>query len=650
MGSSVRIRAAEIIEFGNLPIAKWLTGDDGLLAVQQLQRQLLDVAAHMADGHYIIDKATLMRILDVSHTHVTALADVLTAVRPSPGLQPVTIQRSAGPSDTDGVDVHAVALFLLAQVYVRHHNMAALQPALDVWPGSSGSESAVIDGPGSPGRHQRTNHTAHFLQQRSNAVVRKELAAHLSQQRALVSGYSDFLRRSTRTLLNLCLDRPGAPGSGSTATTTISGREVDRLALLLAPVEHSDASGDQSDSPMDSLPNPFTADTWRLSRTMPIFADAPSEYEAPISQVAEWLTAHIVDDSPADAMVSSPTHSSPNRTWEAPLLPPVGQIVQGGAVDVQGVCKSTVVRGEDGFPGGTIRVSDCHDTVVYALAPLQFASIFACSDCTVVLGAVGRMVRLERCERVQLICAAARLIISSCHDCILHLAINRSPLLIGDNRFLQLAPYNTQYERLANHMEEVGVYVEPNLWDSPVSLAREHGRATPDTPTATSRGLHPHSPTGGNSSPGSPTGSSGSPLPAVSLLPPDKLLPFIIPFRGGTGSLCGGAASAANTRWSSDLGSLVGLGGSDADCQNSNGSPVPVAPPVFPLPPEYEEAKDRKVAAVADLRNAVKTAQLDDERKRELQSVIQAHFKEWLLSSGNMRQVYDLARMERNDS
>lgn len=69
---------------------------------------------------------------------------------------------------------------------------------------------------------------------------------------------------------------------------------------------------------------------------------------------------------------------------------------------------------------------------------LQFASVFACSDCTVVIGAVGRMVRLERCERVQLICAAARIIISSCHDCILHLAVNRAPLLIGDNRFLQV--------------------------------------------------------------------------------------------------------------------------------------------------------------------------------------------------------------------
>ena len=50
--------------------------------------------------------------------------------------------------------------------------------------------------------------------------------------------------------------------------------------------------------------------------------------------------------------------------------------------------------------------------------------------------------RIERCEGVQLIAAAARIIVSSCHDCILHLGINRAPLLIGDNRFLQVLPYD----------------------------------------------------------------------------------------------------------------------------------------------------------------------------------------------------------------
>lgn len=43
-------------------------------------------------------------------------------------------------------------------------------------------------------------------------------------------------------------------------------------------------------------------------------------------------------------------------------------------------------------------------------------------------------------------------------------------------------------------------------------------------------------------------------------------------------------------------------------------------------------------------------AALDDAKKRELQAVIQSYFKDWLMTSGNMRQVYDLARMEREEA
>ncbi|GFH22557.1 C-CAP/cofactor C-like domain-containing protein, partial [Haematococcus lacustris] len=42
--------------------------------------------------------------------------------------------------------------------------------------------------------------------------------------------------------------------------------------------------------------------------------------------------------------------------------------------------------------------------------------------------------------------AAARVLVSSCHDCTLHLATPRPPLLVGDCRFVKLAPFNTRYE------------------------------------------------------------------------------------------------------------------------------------------------------------------------------------------------------------
>lgn len=53
---------------------------------------------------------------------------------------------------------------------------------------------------------------------------------------------------------------------------------------------------------------------------------------------------------------------------------------------------------------------------------------------------------------------------------------------------------------------------------------------------------------------------------------------------------------------------------------------------------------------MTELRLVVKDAALDEARRRELQAAIQAHFKDWLLTSGNMRQVYDLARIERGDA
>lgn len=50
---------------------------------------------------------------------------------------------------------------------------------------------------------------------------------------------------------------------------------------------------------------------------------------------------------------------------------------------------------------------------------------------------------------------------------------------------------------------------------------------------------------------------------------------------------------------------------------------------------------------VAELRTAVRTADLPEGKKVELQAVVQAYFKEWLQVSGQMRQIQDIARVEK---
>ena len=38
-----------------------------------------------------------------------------------------------------------------------------------------------------------------------------------------------------------------------------------------------------------------------------------------------------------------------------------------------------------------LQVVNCHDSVIYLLAPLRYATVHGCSDTTIVLGAVGKV-------------------------------------------------------------------------------------------------------------------------------------------------------------------------------------------------------------------------------------------------------------------
>lgn len=58
-------------------------------------------------------------------------------------------------------------------------------------------------------------------------------------------------------------------------------------------------------------------DTGLLSAQVPLLNRIDSQHQAPLTDLAEWLSQNLQDDLQGDAMVSSPTH--PSR-W-GPLAP-----------------------------------------------------------------------------------------------------------------------------------------------------------------------------------------------------------------------------------------------------------------------------------------------------------------------------------------
>jgi hypothetical protein len=96
--------------------------------------------------------------------------------------------------------------------------------------------------------------------------------------------------------------------------------------------------------------------------------------------------------------------------------------------------------------------------------------VFGCSRSVIVLGAVSGIVHVESCEHIEVITATRSIIVNNCSTSKLYLHTNSQPIIFDNNSDIQIAPYNTAYKDLAQHMNEAGVYDRLNLYNLPLQL------------------------------------------------------------------------------------------------------------------------------------------------------------------------------------
>jgi TBCC domain-containing protein 1 len=252
-----------------------------------------------------------------------------------------------------------------------------------------------------------------------------------------------------------------------------------------------------------------------------------------------------------------------------------------GPCFIEGISKSSHVKQASDLKGSSVKLLNCHDSVIYILAPLIYATVYGCSDATIVLGAVGKAVRVEHCERVHVITAAKRVCIANCRECLFFLGVNQRPLIVGDNHKLQVAPFNTYYSQLEEHMAEVGIDVTINRWDEPLPLGV----------------VDPHD------SISHPAGVSDAQAESATRLDPDQFTNFLIP------------------NWY----------GAD--------SPGSTKDNPFQLPEAYMASQQKNQSNLGEIKQMLREVPIEDNRK-ELSSALHLYFKDWLYASGNIRQLY----------
>ncbi|GAU45774.1 hypothetical protein TSUD_24380 [Trifolium subterraneum] len=472
--------------------------------------------------------------LQISSDHANLLLDTLSSVHHSDS-EPL-VRAEPGQNDAVGADIHDLILLLYIQSYKRllprsHKDSASVA---DVWPSTSafdGYFSAL-----SPLQLMRSN-SRRFMPSQAD-----EEAHQLS-----------YLQKHLANILSLLAE----PGEGEGEGEESKVLTMDRFEHLGFLVQFGDKAEGNC-----------------LSQSSPFFANSDPDMPAvpvPVMQVRDWLMQNITS-----ALEHLSERNSAKENGPAIATDPDVAMIDACTVSnkfsastrdscfIEGVSKSSYVKHASDIKGSSVKVLNCQESTIYVLAPLRYATVYGCSDATIVLGAVGKAVRVEHCERVHVIVAAKRICIANCRECVFFLGVNQQPLMIGDNHKLQVAPYNTCYPQLEKHMSEVGILPTVNRWDEALALGM----------------LDPHD------SLSHPAGVSDVQAESATHMDPDQFTNFVIPN-------CLAEESTGST----------------------NDNP-------FALPDAYATSQHKNQNNLGDIRKLIQEASLEESRKRELSSVL----------------------------
>uniref|UniRef100_A0A6M2EAD9 TBCC domain-containing protein 1 n=1 Tax=Populus davidiana TaxID=266767 RepID=A0A6M2EAD9_9ROSI len=541
----------EPFEHGLLPIPKLIFPDPTPTLIQ-LKQQL--------STHNRVNSSVLADSLQISTDHARLILDTLASVLHSDS-DPLV---KARPDEVDsaGADLRDLILFLYIQSYKkllpRTHKDAA--SVADVWPSTSafdGYLSAL-----SPLQLVRSN-SRRFMPSQAD-----EEAHQLS-----------YLQKHMANILSLLAEPVEGEGEGE-------GEGEESLVLSMEGFEHLGFLLQFGDKGSEVV---------TLSQAAPFFANSDPDMPAVpalATQVLDWISQNIASalehiTERISAKENGPANSSDSDVamtdacTSSIKTPPSAR----GSCFIEGISKSSFVKQPSDLKGSSsVKVLNCHDSILYILAPLRYATIYGCSDATIVLGAVGKAVRIEHCERVHVITAAKRVCIANCRECVFFLGVNQRPLIVGDNHKLQVAPYNTFYSELEEHMADVGIDATINRWDETLALGV----------------VDPHD------SLSHPAGVSDFQAETAARVDPDQFTNFLIPNWFG-------AESPGSTK----------------------DNP-------FQLPEAYMASQQRNQKNLGETKKLLREAPLEENQKRELSSALHLLFKDWLYASGNVRQLYCL--------
>jgi Tubulin binding cofactor C len=394
-----------------------------------------------------------------------------------------------------------------------------------------------------------------------------------------------------------------------------------------------------------------------------------------------------LDESENKQDEKDPAHQHPTNQYQKELTyarlrgttillqpSPPENVSSGASVSSADAPPPFVVHSNNGSRLHDLNISSCSDSHFYLLQPFEYVTISGIQNSTIVVGAVAGLLHVVDCEKTTITAAARRILVSNSCDVLLNVFTPSPPLLVGDNRTCQFAPYNTYYDGLREDLLATGLAAlsegqspyhakilendsgwpplncASNKWKQPVDVSKLEVPQVPGSPVGSpANNLHtPLSPGADDRAMG--TSGNDATMQAPVLLPPSDFQILFVPLE---------SESAKLRRLE---GHDEGVEGTNSD-ENKEGdaSSGHAATPVesryyrmlaeilqlspFRLPVEYERWVLLKAERMKNIQQAVQN-NLSPEQQSRFEEELNRGFRDWLVTSGNLRQVLDLVHLE----
>lgn len=255
------------------------------------------------------------------------------------------------------------------------------------------------------------------------------------------------------------------------------------------------------------------------------------------------------------------------------LVSPV-ETVPTDSISLIGLNRGVTLKSPAECNGKDLRICNCDESYIYVNAAVKQVSILSCREVTVFVAAVAGLATMDKCENCTLVILGSLIRVGNCVDTTVHIYSPFPPVLYGDNRGVNLAPFNVNIPDLPVLIESCGIPSNTqnpkciHNWSAPIEMNTEN---------------------------------SGQ---GFNLMQPKDFFKLVLPATFGA-----------------------------------------LNPGLAFTPEEFVNAIKIREEYFESIQNMISKANLNDEQEKRLHMAIQGYFREWLVSSGNIKGPLELVKL-----